>query len=128
MTVLLDLDLIMNNLVNELGSSVYFILISSENGAVIKSYINEEEFNKVFTLKSFAESDLENMNIRGRNPHNEMIIYIASYWIYRIRCSIAHHKIGEYLFSWKDENFIVDFGEPLLREVVIQCLKNEVTY
>ena len=42
----LDLDLIMNKLVMELGSKLYFTLIISENGVVIKSYINEDEFNK----------------------------------------------------------------------------------
>ena len=42
----LDLDLIMNKLVMELGSKLYFTLIISEHGVVIKSYINENEFNK----------------------------------------------------------------------------------
>jgi len=46
MTVTLDLDLILNNLVNDLKSKVYFIIITSENGVVKKSYINEDEFNK----------------------------------------------------------------------------------
>ncbi|TFG25177.1 MAG: hypothetical protein EU529_01970 [Promethearchaeota archaeon] len=46
MSVSLDLDLIMNKLVMELGSKLYFTLIISENGVVIKSYINEDEFNK----------------------------------------------------------------------------------
>ena len=46
MTVALDLDLILNNLVNDLKSKVYFIIITSENGVVKKAYINEDEFNK----------------------------------------------------------------------------------
>lgn len=46
MTVLLDFDQIIDEMVSELGYLVYFILITSENGVVIKSYINEEEFNK----------------------------------------------------------------------------------
>ncbi len=45
MTVILNLDLVLDNLVKELGTGVYFIIITSENGAVIKSYINQE-FNK----------------------------------------------------------------------------------
>ena len=45
MTVSIDLDSILNNLIQELGSSVYFIIISSENGVVRKSYINDDEFN-----------------------------------------------------------------------------------
>ena len=46
MTVLLDFDSLIDELVNELGHLVYFILVTSENGVVMKSYINEEEFNK----------------------------------------------------------------------------------
>ena len=45
MTATLEVDLVLETLVKELGSGLYFILITSENGAVIKSYINQE-FNK----------------------------------------------------------------------------------
>ncbi len=45
MTATLEVDLVLDNLIKELGSGLYFVLITSENGAVIKSYINEE-FNK----------------------------------------------------------------------------------
>ena len=46
MTVVLDVDILIDNLVSGIGESkLYFVLITSENGAVIKSYINEE-FNK----------------------------------------------------------------------------------
>jgi len=45
MTATLEVDLVIDNLIKELGSGLYFVLITSENGAVIKSYINEE-FNK----------------------------------------------------------------------------------
>lgn len=42
----LNLDSLLSNLVNELKGEIFFCLISSENGVVKKSYINEEEFNK----------------------------------------------------------------------------------
>ena len=45
MTATLEVDLVLDTLVKELGSGLYFLLITSENGAVIKSYINQE-FNK----------------------------------------------------------------------------------
>ncbi|MFX1569764.1 MAG: hypothetical protein ACFFCV_15510 [Promethearchaeota archaeon] len=46
MTATLQLDLVLDTLIKELGESgLYFILITSENGAVIKSHINQE-FNK----------------------------------------------------------------------------------
>jgi len=45
-TVTLDIDLVLENLIKEFGEiGLYFILICTENGAVIKSYINQE-FNK----------------------------------------------------------------------------------
>ncbi|MBS3921523.1 MAG: hypothetical protein KGZ37_00035 [Nitrosarchaeum sp.] len=48
---------------------------------------------------------------------------ITSYWIYRIRCSIAHFKIGEYILTRDKEDFIVEFAEPLIKEVLIQFYK-----
>jgi len=45
MTATLEVDLVLETLVKELGSGLYFTLITSENGAIIKSYINQE-FNK----------------------------------------------------------------------------------
>jgi len=46
MTATLEIDLVLENLIKEFGESgLYFILICTENGAVIKSYINQE-FNK----------------------------------------------------------------------------------
>ncbi|MFX1487752.1 MAG: hypothetical protein ACFFBI_01290 [Promethearchaeota archaeon] len=46
MTATLEVDLVLENLIKEFGESgLYFILITSENGAVIKSYISQD-FNK----------------------------------------------------------------------------------
>ena len=55
---------------------------------------------------------------------DELIINIAAYWIYRIRCSIAHNRIGEYIMKESDEAFVVNFMEPLLREVLCQVFAN----
>ena len=45
MTVCLDANLVLDSILKELGTGVYFILITSENGVIIKSYISDE-FNK----------------------------------------------------------------------------------
>lgn len=45
MSATLNLDTVLDTLIKELGSGVYFILITSENGAIIKSHISQE-FNK----------------------------------------------------------------------------------
>jgi hypothetical protein len=52
------------------------------------------------------------------------ILDTAAYWIFRVRCSIAHHRVGEYLIKESDEEFIVSFAEPLLLAVIRQVLSN----
>lgn len=51
------------------------------------------------------------------------ILKLATYWVYRIRCCIAHNKIGEYVMKYDDEPFVAEFGEMLLNEILIQVLK-----
>ncbi|MBA7585945.1 hypothetical protein ES708_27938 [subsurface metagenome] len=88
MTVLLDLDLILNSLVSELGPAVYFILISSENGVIKKSYINEEEFNKasislnISQLYELAEETTESIGIHSPDFN---IIHSDNYYILSIK-------------------------------------------
>lgn len=55
--------------------------------------------------------------------YDKFIHTITAYWIYRIRCSIAHFKIGEYILTKDKEDFIVEFAEPLITEVLIQFYK-----
>ena len=84
MTVILDLENTIQKLIEELGSSVYFILVSSENGAVMKSYINEEEFNKasislnVSQLYELAEEITESI---GLHDPDFNIIHSDNYYI-----------------------------------------------
>lgn len=54
------------------------------------------------------------------DEHRKFIGTLCAYWIYRIRNSIAHNKVGEYIMSHRDEPFVVQFGEPLLRECLRQ--------
>ena len=88
MTVLLDLELILKNLVDKLGSSVYFILISSENGVVIKSYINEEEFNKTaisLNISQLYELAEEVTDSIGLHSPDFNIIHSDNYYILSIK-------------------------------------------
>lgn len=55
---------------------------------------------------------------------DQFILNLTAYWIYRIRCSIAHNKIGEFIFSDSHEEFIVEFGERLIKEVIMQIFSN----
>lgn len=54
----------------------------------------------------------------------EFISGIAAYQIYRIRSSIAHSRIGEFLLTDDDDQFIADFGLPLVSEVASQVFSN----
>jgi hypothetical protein len=58
------------------------------------------------------------------NEYARFVASIAAYWIYRVRSSIAHSRVSEFLFEDSDEKFIVDFAERLLLEVVRQVLSS----
>lgn len=85
--------------------------------------VNVAKFRNVVNSGLFTSANIQALKVPGSSDHTKFIINLTAYWIYRIRCSIAHNRIGEYLLSWNDENFIVEFGEPLLKEVLIQCFK-----
>lgn len=59
------------------------------------------------------------------NNYEGFISKLAAYWIYRIRSSIAHNKLGEYLMTSDNEEFITEFAEPLIRKVILECFKLE---
>lgn len=54
----------------------------------------------------------------------ELVYHLTAYWTYRVRCSIAHNRIGEYIIKSTDEPFVVNFSEPLLLEVLRQIFSN----
>ncbi|AMS27557.1 hypothetical protein AEM51_11535 [Bacteroidetes bacterium UKL13-3] len=84
---------------------------------------NIDKFRDVVNSGSFSNTNLQTLKVPASKDHSKFIINVTAYWIYRMRCSIAHNKIGEYLLSWNDEAFIVEFGEPILKEVLMQCFK-----
>ncbi|MES2557304.1 MAG: hypothetical protein V4604_14210 [Bacteroidota bacterium] len=79
------------------------------------------EFSNLFALSSFSEVDLSSMKqtLTG-SAYVNYILDVVSYWIYRIRCSIAHQRIGEFILTEKHEEFISQFIEPLIDEVLCQ--------
>ncbi len=79
------------------------------------------QFDAIVTKGSFNQKNIN--DAIGNNRFNEIVPKVIAYWIYRVRSSIAHNKLGEYLMTVNDEDFIIDFAEPLIREVIIQCYK-----
>lgn len=85
-----------------------------------------EKFNEIVARTDPFE--MENLKgtmkkINNQEKYEKFLLEISTYWIYRIRCSIAHYKIGEYLMSYDDEEFIVDFIEPILKQIVLDCFE-----
>jgi hypothetical protein len=83
--------------------------------------LKQADFNTIIDNSDlFSEATIN--SIGGYN-YNILIQKLCSYWIYRIRSSISHNKFGEYIMDKHDEEFIVEFAEPLLKQIVIQCFK-----
>jgi hypothetical protein len=112
---------------NQLSKAIPFKIIAEEifvkfgnSGHPLTDIL---KFNNVFSAGIISLPILERCKAATANNYSDFICKLSAYWIYRVRCSIAHNKIGEYLLSWRDENFIVEFAEPLLKEVLVQCFK-----
>ena len=67
-------------------------------------------------------------SVSKEEKYKKFLIELCTYWIYRIRCSIAHYKIGEYLMGYEDEEFIVKFVEPILKQIVLDCFEKQDEY
>lgn len=62
-------------------------------------------------------------SVDNHDSFKKFLLKLSAYWIYRVRCCIAHHRLGEYLLKPQDEPFIVEFAEPLLNEILLQCFR-----
>jgi len=81
---------------------------------------------------SLSYSDYSSLGGKGKfgnakNPdeYKKLLLKVASYWIYRIRCSVAHTKIGEHIFKAADEKFVVDVGETLIDVLIEQIYSSQ---
>lgn len=112
----------LNNSTNfqDISYNLFFKFNSGKEGNPFK---NQESNFRNTLLSGFEETQLRINGVNYQANYNKFILKLVSYWIYRIRCSIAHNKIGEYIISMDNEDYIVEFGEPLLKEVLKQCFK-----
>lgn len=60
-------------------------------------------------------------HIKDSEKYRKFLVDISTYWIYRLRCSIAHNKIGEYILKSDDEKFVVEIIEPILGCLIKEC-------
>jgi hypothetical protein len=64
------------------------------------------------------------INVATPAALHDYLANLVAYWIYRVRCSIAHNREGEFIFEHSHEEFIVKFAEILLKEVIQQIFSN----
>jgi hypothetical protein len=84
-------------------------------------------FAKFWTLiegAGVSEANLKAAKI-GNPSQRDFILKVAAYWIYRVRCSIAHNRVGEFILSDTHEPFIGEFCIPLLLSVVRQIFSDQ---
>ncbi|MFN7415163.1 MAG: hypothetical protein ACK5RT_14925 [Dolichospermum sp.] len=83
---------------------------------------NITPFKDLMSEGGFIAANKSNTRIKGisENNYDDLVINFSAYCIYRVRCCTAHNRIGEYVMSNDDEGFVVEFAEPLLREVLCQ--------
>ncbi|MGL5256124.1 MAG: hypothetical protein ACRC76_03715 [Proteocatella sp.] len=86
--------------------------------------LKDNSFNEIIdSVDGFADERQVRQFVK-KKTYEECILAVAIYWIYRVRCCIAHNKIGEYVMVQSDEEFVAKFAEPLLHEVVIQVFED----
>ncbi|MFV1599272.1 MULTISPECIES: hypothetical protein [unclassified Phaeobacter] len=74
----------------------------------------------------YKETDLKGDNaLKPKEDYNAFISKISGYWIYRVRCSIAHSRIGEFILTDAETGFVEDFAEPLLLEFCSQIFSSQ---
>ncbi|MGD0855234.1 MAG: hypothetical protein ABSA18_05455 [Dehalococcoidia bacterium] len=88
----------------------------------------ENEWKRFWTLIETSDLNLAAAKrsglVHNQDEYNILIQETTAYWIYRIRGSIAHNRIGEYILTDDKEEFVAVFGEPLLLECLMQIFSN----
>ncbi len=116
MTATLEDDLVLDSLIKEFGElGLYFIIITSENGAVIKSYINKE-FNKssiglnMSQLYELAEEITSEIGIHSPDFN---LIHASNYYIFSIKF------MGKIIITLLDDQ--LDFSK--IFDIINKCVK-----
>lgn len=112
------LEPFLNNILNHKQTAINIFYYKEKDSNPLRSVT---KFEKLFTKTSVSQVNFD--SIFGLNWYNDKILSSVAYWIYRVRNCIAHNKIGEYVIGKNDEDFVIEFAEPLIREIVKQCYK-----
>lgn len=80
---------------------------------------NKTKFNMFVTSGIYSRPSFLTATVT--NDYDSFTKKFVTYLIYRIRCCIAHQRIGEYVMDLNDEPFVNDIMLPLLRVVLAQA-------
>lgn len=89
--------------------------------------LKDSRFDSFWGLVAGAGVSLVNLtgaNLANSGTAPQMMVKVAAYWIYRVRCSIAHNRVGEFILTDEHDSFVAEFAIPLLSELVEQILSN----
>jgi len=115
MTAILNPDLVLDSLIKEFGESgLYFILITSENGAVIKSYINQE-FNKTsigLNMSQLYELAEEIASEIGVHSPDFNVIHTDNFYILSVK------MLGNIIITLMEDQ--LDFSQ--IFEIINKCI------
>ncbi len=116
MTASLEVDDVLDSLIKEFGGSgLYFVLITSENGAVIKSYISQE-FNKTsigLNMSQLYELAEEIASEIGVHTPDFNLIHASNYYIFSIKF------MGKIIITLLDDQ--LDFSQ--IFDIINKCVK-----
>ncbi|MFX0005162.1 MAG: hypothetical protein ACFFA7_03760 [Promethearchaeota archaeon] len=116
MTASLEVDLVLDSLIKKFGESgLYFVIITSENGAVIKSYINEE-FNKTsigLNMSQLYELAEEITSEIGVHNPDFNLIHASNYYLFSIKF------MGKIIITLLDDQ--LDFSQ--IFDVINECVR-----
>ncbi len=97
----------------------------SKEGDPLKEERKWEAFWTLIDTSDLNPAAAKRANLaQTQDQYGKLIRDVAAYWIYRIRSSIAHSRIGEFLLRDEDEEFVAGFGEPLLVGCLMQVFSN----
>jgi hypothetical protein len=78
-------------------------------------------FRELIEAGTLDSESLKKKSLAGNTKALEdLLVGLTAYFIYRLRSSIAHSRIGEYILTEADDEFVAHFGIGLIEEVTMQ--------
>lgn len=102
--------------------NAFYLVVNQANGFVLEEIKQLKPTITQIKAKP-SDSTYPEQQANQLKSYRKFLHEFTAYCIYRIRSSVAHHKVGEYVMTNSDEEFMLKFAEPLIDEVLIQCFQ-----